>query len=69
MLPVDKCFKSQEENRQILGLVTVICGKLSINAVEFMPHFETICLCRHKWETELFDICFLCLFEPIHNRN
>ena len=42
MLPTDKYFKSQEENRHIVGLVTVICGKLSINAVEFMPipHLE-----------------------------
>lgn len=32
MLPVGKCFKNQEENRQAVGLVTVICNKLCIIA-------------------------------------
>lgn len=42
MLPVDKGFKSQEENRQIFS--TVLCGKIITNAVEFMPilHFKII---------------------------
>lgn len=37
MLPVDKCFKNQEENRQVVGLVTVICEKLCITAIESLP--------------------------------